>query len=323
MVTYEFGIDDVAAMRFAISPVHELVVSLCALRDRATSELHAPWVRSLDGRIDVPALRPLVVLVQPRGYTPDFLTPPPVARLGDIAEELHRVGSTPPDQVVGDIRNAASQMGLDATLVRPWLEDPAAALGRAVDALHDFWEAGLAGHWQAIRGLLEADIAHRASALATGGVAATLHDLHPSARWQGGRLEVDTRHTETCVLGGRGLLLMPSAFRGLRAAAITRLPWQPTVIYPARGLATLWKPRSDADLGAIARVIGAARARLLSELDVPHSSTDLVQRTGMSPASVSEHLSALRDAGLTTSRREGRYVLHARSERAEQLLDSG
>jgi DNA-binding transcriptional ArsR family regulator len=69
-------------------------------------------------------------------------------------------------------------------------------------------------------------------------------------------------------------------------------------------------------------VVGAARARLLVALNAPCSATELGRRTGMSPASVSEHLSALRDAGLATSRREGRYVVHERTERAGRLLDS-
>jgi DNA-binding transcriptional ArsR family regulator len=322
MITYEFGIDDVAAMRFAVSPVHELVTSLVALRDMETAALHRPWLQSLSGRIDGAALRPLVALVPTRGYTPDFLTPPPAGRSGEIGEELARIAATPLDQVVLDINHAAEQMGYDDSLTGPWLRDPAAALARALATMGDFWEVALAGRWGRIRALLEDDIAHRATALATGGLAATLGNLHPTARWCGDRLEVDTRHDELCVLGGRGLVLMPSAFRCRRAAAINDPPWQPTVIYPARGLATLWAPRADAGPEALGRVVGAARARLLVALDAPCSATELGRRTGMSPASVSEHLTALRDAGLATSRREGRYVVHERTERATRLLDS-
>ncbi len=323
MVTYRFGIDDVAAMRFSLSPIYELVMSLVAFRDRDTAATHLPWLRAISGRIDGDALRPIVALVPVRGYTPDFLTPPPLTQSVDIDDELARVAATPAEQVIHDVRNAESQMGLAQTVVGPWVRDPAGALTRTVEVLRQYWQAAFRDVWTRIRGLLEADIAHRAGLLTTSGLGATLGDLHASTRWHGDRLEVDTRRTETCELAGRGLLLMPSAFSWARAAAITRAPWQPTLIYPARGVSTLWEPAEDGGETTLARIIGGARARLLTELDVPRSSTDLIQRTGLSAASVSEHLAALRSAGLTTSRRDGRYVLHTRSPRADALLNSG
>jgi hypothetical protein len=155
MITYEFGIDDVAAMRFAVSPVHELVTSLVALRDRDTAAVHRPWLQGLSGRVDGAALRPLVALVPTRGYTPDFLTPPPAGRGGEIGEELARIAATPLDQVVHDISIAAEQMGHDESLTGPWLRDPAAALARTVATMSDFWDVALAGPWGRIRALLE------------------------------------------------------------------------------------------------------------------------------------------------------------------------
>jgi biotin operon repressor len=323
MVTYGFEIDDVAAIRFAISPLHELVNSLRTFRDRPTATMHVPWLRRISGRIDGAALRPMIALVVPRGYTPDFLTPPPAKPNATIGEELDVLAATPADQVVHDIRNAQAQMHHDAAIVEPWLREPPVALARAVDVLRQYWEDALAGVWQHIHGLLAADIAYRAAQLADGGLGATVSDLHETARWDGHHLVVDTLRTETCELAGRGLLLMPSAFASIRASAITRAPWQPTVVYPARGVSTLWEPPAQpSSRDALARVIGDARARLLAELDVPRSSTDLGKRTGLSAASVSEHLAALRDAGLVSSRRSGRYVLQARTLRAEQLLSS-
>jgi DNA-binding transcriptional ArsR family regulator len=323
MVTYRFGIDDLAAMRFSLSPVWELVMSLVALRDRETAAMHLPWLRTISGLIDGAALRPIVALVPVRGYTPDFLTPPPLTYSVAIEDELARVAATPPAQVIHDVRNAESQMRLDPAVVRPWVRDPAGTLSRTVEVLGQYWDAALRDVWVHIRGLLEADITHRAGLLTTSGLGATLGDLHGTVRWHGDRLDVDTRRTETCELAGRGLLLMPSVFQWSRAAAITRAPWQPTLIYPARGIGSLWDRTEERDEATLARIIGGARARLLTELDVPRSSTDLIRRTGMSAASVSEHLAALRAAGLTISRREGRYVLHRRSPRADALLNSG
>jgi len=86
----------------------------------------------------------------------------------------------------------------------------------------------------------------------------------------------------------------------------------PAVIYPARGIGDIWQPapRSDEDL---ARLIGRARAVLLIALAEPASTTGLAARTGIPVSSVSEHLAILRAAGLVSTTRTGRYLMHQRT----------
>jgi DNA-binding transcriptional ArsR family regulator len=87
-------------------------------------------------------------------------------------------------------------------------------------------------------------------------------------------------------------------------------PWQPTLIYPARGVAGLWSP-PPADVPAtLGRLLGTTRARLLLATAEPATTTALARRLGISPASASEHLGVLRDAGLVAGRRIGRRVLY-------------
>ncbi|MFL6056417.1 MAG: ArsR/SmtB family transcription factor [Actinoallomurus sp.] len=71
---------------------------------------------------------------------------------------------------------------------------------------------------------------------------------------------------------------------------------------------------------AIAAVLGRSRALLLTELEAPASTTELARRTGISPAGVSQHLTALRDAGMVSAHRAGRSVLYARTAIAESFL---
>jgi DNA-binding transcriptional ArsR family regulator len=61
---------------------------------------------------------------------------------------------------------------------------------------------------------------------------------------------------------------------------------------------------------------------LLTHLDTPRSTTELAVRTGITPGGVSQHLTALRNAGLVTRHRAGRTVLYARSTAADTLLDA-
>jgi len=124
-------------------------------------------------------------------------------------------------------------------------------------------------------------------------------------------------HDATVDLDGRGLLLVPSAFAA-RPVVSDRAPWLPGVIYPARGIATLWE-HAPATPGGLARLIGRSRATMLADLTAPRSTAELAQRLSLSPATASHHLSALRQAGLVTGRRDGRSVLYARTPLGDAL----
>jgi hypothetical protein len=174
-----------------------------------------------------------------------------------------------------------------------------------------------------VRALLEADLHRRARRLAEAGPAGLFAELHPAVRWEGDRLEVEMAYDEDVDLGGRGLLLVPSAFMWERPAAITRPPWQPTLIYPARGAATLWEPRGGDAGGALGRLLGPTRARVLARLRrAPHH-----DRAGRAArAHDGRRLAAPgRPAGRRAlhARRERRIVLYARTALGDALVGEG
>jgi DNA-binding transcriptional ArsR family regulator len=308
-----------ARTRFAVSAMWELAHSLQALRDPSRAAIHLPWLRGLSGRLGELDLKPVIALVPLRGYTPDFLTPPPAGPFGEIEEELAAVAATPTDTILEEMRIFARSNRAKA-IAAPWVEAPERRLAETVQTLRAFWELALAPHWPRIRALLDADLAHRARRITEGGPAALFHDLHPEfVSWRGDRLEIEMTFTSERDLGGQGLLLMPSVFQWPGPAVISRAPWQPSLIYPARGVAALWEEGRAVPDG-LARVMGAARAHLLALLDAPRSTTELARLSGLTPGGVSQHLSALRDAGLLTSRREGRAVLYVRTPVADALV---
>jgi hypothetical protein len=322
VVRFVFGVEDLAGMRLAISPMWELVRSLAALRDPSTAALHLPWLRTLSGRLGGIELEPAVALIGVGGrYTPDFLTPPPAGPLGDIRHDLDALRKTPVAQIRHDMSLFASDHGPSLTADR-WLGDPAREIARLADALEAYWDRAIAPVWPRVRTFLQADVAHRARRLAEDGPAALLGDLHPGVTWHGDRLDVISAHEATIALGGDGLLLMPSAFTWAAPSTIDQEPWQPTLVYPARGVATLWDAGGDAP-DALARLLGARRAEILLALDGPLSTTELAERLSLSPAGASHHLTVLRDAGLLSARREGRAVLYVRTAVADALTGSG
>ena len=321
MVRFVFTVEDLARTRFAISPIWELTRSLVALRDPAYAALHVPWLRSLSGRLDGLPLERAIELAPSQGYVPDFLTPPPTGPLGSIQEDLAALRATPAEQIRSEMELFATQHPRVA--IDRWLAHPRREAGALADVLEGFWERALAPVWPRIRAFLDADIAYRARQLAAGGPAALFEDLAAGVTWTEPHLDVVVpRHAATFDLAGRGLVLMPSAFAATRPMVGDREPWQPAVIYPARGIATLWEDAAPAPHG-LARLLGATRAQVLADLAAPRSTTELSRRLELSAATTSHHLTALRDAGLVTGRREGRSVLYVRTSLGDALAGGG
>lgn len=320
MTTFHFSLPDLARTRFAISPMWECITGLRALRDPARAAVHLPWVREA-----LPIARGLdldgaLALTPPEGYMPDFLTPPPSSPLVSFDEELELVRSTPEEQVVADVESLF-RCGHGGERVAVFLERPRAELERLCDAVAEFWALALEPHWPRVRSVLEEDVRYRARRLTEGGPARLFSDLHPSVHWTGDRIEVSQDNCEIAgELGGRGLLLVPSALQVIRPASILGDPWQPTLIYPSRGLGLLWEPEPADGPEPLARLVGGTRARLLASLGSPRSTTELASAHGLSPGSVSEHLSVLRGSGLVSGQREGRSVLYLRTGIGDELL---
>jgi DNA-binding transcriptional ArsR family regulator len=322
MVTFTFTVDDLARTRFAISPMWELVSGIGLLRDPSLASIHLPWVeevRSAAREIDSTTL---LTLIAPRGYMPDFLTPPPSSPLATFEEELELVRSTPAAQVRREMGFFLGGRKPPESLL-PFLEQPRRALVELAETLAKLWERTLEPHWPRLRALLEADLLHRSRRLTEGGPADLFEDLHPSVRFGEARLEVQAACTADDVpLRGRGLLLVPSAFAWQNPRLIIDPPWQPTLIYPARGVALLWEPGSARTPEALAGVLGQTRATLLQALDAPVSTTDLAHRLELSPGGVSQALTSLRAAGLVSGARRGRSVHYLRTPTGDKLVDA-
>ena len=317
MVVYEFTVEDLARTRFAISPVWELITSLRVLRNPEPAARHLPWVRDAMPVAAGLDLSLAFALTPPEGYIPDFITPPPHGPVAELEDELTRIRATTAEQVRREVGILLRNRRPPAVL-EPLLARPGRALEQLTATLATYWDATLAPHWPRIRALLAADLTHRAGRLTDGGPSRLFADLHESVRWTGDALRIDTVYSETVALRGQGLLLVPSAFTW-RPFAITSPPWQPTLIYPARGVALLWE-RGDPAPEALSAVLGRARAELLAALAAPASTTELAGRLGRSAGGISEHLTALRDAGLVSAARQGRSVLYVRTPVADRLI---
>ena len=189
--------------------------------------------------------------------------------------------------------------------------------------MRTFWDVAMAPWWTRISALLESEIAARARRLVAVGAQAAFTGLHQTVRWDQGTLYVHpTKKAPADVdLAGRGLLLVPAAFTWPNVWLRTDPPWDPALVYPPSGIADLWAPDERRD-DALESLLGRRRAQVLLGLDRPASTLGLAQRMGVSPGSVSDHLTILRCAGLVMRRREGRRVIYARTAKGDDLSAS-
>ncbi|WP_433049207.1 helix-turn-helix domain-containing protein [Dactylosporangium sp. CS-033363] len=298
MVSIGLSASAIARIRFAVSPLWETIASLRVLRDPGGHAVHLPWVRRVRG-LGVP----LLVAPAP-GYIPDFLTPTPPGPFPDLDDELAVLAATPPEVV-------AAQTGAGDP------PDPAAL----AKELRSYFDAALAPDWPRIRALLEAEVYARARTLAADGVGGLLNDLHANVSFAGGTLSVLQRWcTAADVPDGGDLVLIPSVF--VWPSVLTVFGAQAQLAYPPRGIGALWESPPDAGADALGALVGRARARLLTELAVPSSTSELAGRIGITPGGVSQHLAVLRAAGLVRTHRDGRSVLNVRTAAAEVLLEA-
>ena len=68
-------------------------------------------------------------------------------------------------------------------------------------------------------------------------------------------------------------------------------------------------------------LIGGTRARIMISLRAARSTSELAEAIGMSLASASQQVGVLRDAGLASSKRDGRAVRHALTQQGRSLLE--
>ncbi|MEU0572748.1 DUF5937 family protein [Nonomuraea sp. NPDC005983] len=322
-----FGTDDLLRCRFALSPLCETHEAVRTLTRRGRHGYHLPWLRRMRAALAGLDLSELQLFMRtPGGYTPDFLAPPPSASPASFEEELSRLRATDPAAARDEMARslACAPRAAESPLGRRMLDDPARAVQRLADLTERAWNALIATDWPRLRALLDADIAYRSRQLADGGLESLFADLHPTLSWADGTLTLRDPPAFRNVrdLGGRGVLLVPSIFVWPDVVSGFAPPWQPTVIYPARGMGELWQRRPVPEArDPLVRLLGANRAAILSGLGEPASTTSLARRHALAPSSVSAHLSVLRDAGLLESHRRGNQVLYERTPLGDALAD--
>ncbi|MFW6695010.1 transcriptional regulator [Streptomyces sp. MAR4 CNX-425] len=315
---WQVDADTLAGSRFVVSPYAEALACLKALArgtaahpgERAWLDAHLPAYRARQ-EAD-PVTDELVRAGLLRPWNADFLTPTPTGAPGvTFEEELRTVRATPPDAARADVA-----VSLDGRLPARLRRDDLPR--RAAEVLEWVWRETVLPDWPRRRRVIEADIVARTAQVGQGGWASALDALRPGTRWLGAsRLQINVRDYPPRDISGARLLFVP---------VVTRAGWvswhlpqrRYALVYPCAGV--LAETGSAAPPESLGRLLGPARAAVLTLLDTPKSTTQLVALTGQGLGSVGRHLKVLLDARLVERRRAGRSVLYYRTAAGEVLV---
>jgi DNA-binding transcriptional ArsR family regulator len=342
LTVLELDVADLAATRFAISPLGETLRAVALLGLASPPAVNRPWVRWARQELDRRPLRlarlwPLVVTDRPTW--PEFLLPAPAGKSPSLDAELARLCATPDEAVRASLRRGFGALGPGSSLSGSSLsgsspsgswpqtatelfDRPRESLAEIAAELAEGHDRLIAPHWERLRSVLDADIAYRAGLLAGGGARSLFGDLHPGLRWSAGKLFMSDAEQGTgwrVTLGPDGLVLMPSVFIWPDWSVKRMTSTQTTLFYPARGTGSVWDeadlrlPDRARDLEAVEALLGTPRARLLGALRSPATTSALARRLGVTPSAVSQHLAVLHRGGLVDRQRSGRTVLYQAS----------
>ncbi|GAA4235782.1 DNA-binding transcriptional ArsR family regulator [Streptosporangium album] len=313
-LTIDLGVAELAATRFAISPLSETVAGLQQLGDIDRHPLNLRWLRwAADelARQPLDLSHTLPLLMSDRPSWPEFLVPAPLGAGASIEDDLAALQRTTALQVRASLRRVFGEDPPDA--VAALAAQPVAGLRAIAAELRAAHDRLIAPHWSRIRAVLDADVIYRAKQLAAGGAMRLFTDLHPDLRWCDGRLMLGGARWQAERVVNRGpggLVLIPVVLGSPYVLIKQSTSTQTTVRYPARGVGALWTAGTQAPAGSAVRLLGRARAELLEALRSPATTTDLARALGVTPSAVSQHLGVLRESGLVARERSGRNVLY-------------
>jgi len=187
-----------------------------------------------------------------------------------------------------------------------------------------FCRVAVLPYWEGISRRLSADRTARGQIMLSHGIGRMLATVHPAVHWKPPLLEVPGRGHD--VGSATTLVLAPSVFLAGRPPILTGLgaeSGQLILSYPVpidpKWANSLWQA-SEGVGGALSALMGRTRAAVLLALTRSGSTTEISERAGVSSATVSQHTSVLRTAGLITTVRTANSVQHALTPLGDALI---
>lgn len=305
--------------RFALSPLAETFAAMLTLTREPTTPGLADWYARHAGPFAAwldtnPFARGVVTVSCSTTYLPDFCALPPAGGMRTtIGTELAAVAAFTDEAVRATIERAARESWVDPDLA--WLTGHDWG-PRTADVFRHVWKEHVAPDWSRRRAFLERDVTYRAGLLAAYGWPAALDRMTRRSAWVGAdAIRFTDRTGPDRTVGDDGMLFVPVTLAS--GSWLCENTTRYALVYPARGLGANAEPVVD---GALDRLLGANRARILAELERPATSTELAASLHLSLGTIGGHLTVMREAGVVTGARVGRRVVYRRTDAGDGLM---
>ncbi|MEV0269602.1 DUF5937 family protein [Hamadaea sp. NPDC050747] len=315
---------------FAPSPLAELTSMLHALAEPGHHPALHGWIAATSASLK-PELSERLIEADFlwRSARADFFVPGrPQATLTEELDEVDRLddetyvfsalittscGSTPLHRLFS--REKALELALargprQAEFAERLLADPPRVRAWVRRLLEDCEQAFFAESWARVQHRLAADSRHKADLLAHRGLSAMLDAVSPSVSLQGERIVVDKLQDNATTAYGSGVTFVPTAFGHPHLLVIHAPGWRPVIQYPIAesGLPPVPLHVVEQRIDALAHPVRRRLARTLARGQ--HTTGELADAWQLTAPEVSRHLAVLKQAGLLTTSRRGRYVLY-------------
>ncbi|MEV4440013.1 DUF5937 family protein [Streptomyces sp. NPDC049577] len=215
------------------------------------------------------------------------------------------------------IERATARGSRQLRFAKRLLDDPPAVRAWLRRLFEDCADAFFDDVWQRVRVQLAADARHKTEVLRHKGVAEALAEVSAAVTLteDQSRISVDKitsgRTTALDPAVGAGITFVPSSLGWPHLWVLHAQNWRPVVSYPVAS-PELPGPRSldllTLRLEALSHPMRIRMCRYLAR--AAYTTGELAAAHDISAPEVSRHLGVLKKAGLTTTRRRGRYVLH-------------
>ncbi|WP_406726208.1 DUF5937 family protein [Streptomyces sp. GD-15H] len=195
------------------------------------------------------------------------------------------------------------QLLADPPRIRAWLRQ----------FLHDCDEAFFAETWSRLRHQLAADARHKTDLLRHKGLPEALAAVSPAVTVDeaAGLIMVDKLGDGRTTTADGGLLLIPTSLGRPHLIVLHRYGWQPVLQYPVGSSGFVVPPTVEQLALRMTALSHPVRMRICRHLArSAYTTSELALAHGMTAPEISRHLGVLKKAGLLTTRRRGRYVLH-------------
>jgi DNA-binding transcriptional ArsR family regulator len=320
MLTVHLQPYDFQHYRFGQNPALDLATAVRNVITGYSSPRFAPSVGAAIASLSVAHFHLLATAVR-RNFVADFIAPADLPLGIDLPEALEHSCSKDERAIIQELHVADRISALpDRTrhLVANALQNPKRYRSQICEVLHRLWKGGFGESWQGSRHFFNLEIEMRGRLMAEVGPGQAIELMLSSfgATLSGPYLALPRPFTRDETSSGRGLVLEPCPFlNGTNLVSFTSdsaMSISYSVEWPT--------DRLTAPGGALAGIMGAARARVLRALATKATTSHLAHLLRCTPAAISQHIGLLREIKLVESTRSGRQVIHRLTSLGHRLL---